>query len=112
MMKQAQMMQANMKTEQSVLDKMMQKQELHVTEFGALCGCQIDYMIENDKPEGAVSWFEMWEQGYPDDPALKNYEHKIAMIDVFAKLKDGFTKSHLFAIYISEWIKHHSKPAE
>jgi len=86
--------QANdLKTAQSVLDKMMQKQELHVTEFGALCGCQIDYMIENDKPEGAISWFEMWEQGYPDDPSLKNYEHKIAMIDVFAKLKDGFPKS-------------------
>ena len=72
---------------------MMQKQELHVTEFGALCGCQIDYMIESDKPEGAISWFEMWEQGYPDHPFLKNYEHKIAMIDVFAKLKNGFPKS-------------------
>ncbi len=77
----------------TVLDKMMQKQELHVTEFGALCGCQIDYMIESDKPEGAVSWFAMWEQGYPDDPSLKNYEHKIAMIDVFTKLKDGFPRS-------------------
>lgn len=86
--------QANdLKTAQSILDKMMQKQELHVTEFGALCGCQIDYMIENDKPEGAVSWFEMWKQGYPNDPALKKYEHQIAMIDVFAKLKDGFQKS-------------------
>ena len=83
----------DLKTAQSVLDKMMQKQELHVTEFGALCGCQIDYMIESDKPEGAISWFEMWEQGYPDDPSLKNYEHKIAMIDAFAKLKDRFPKS-------------------
>jgi tetratricopeptide (TPR) repeat protein len=82
----------DLKTAQSVLDKMMQKQELHVTEFGALCACQIDYMIESDKPEGAVSWFEMWEQGYPDDPSLKNYEHKVAMIDVFAKLKNGFPK--------------------
>jgi hypothetical protein len=72
---------------------MMQKQELHVTEFGTLCGCQIDYMIENDKPEGAIPWFEMSEQGYPDDPSLKNYEHKIAMIDVFAKLKYRFPKS-------------------
>ena len=80
-------------TAKNILDRMMQKQKLHVTEFGALCGCQIDYMIEADKPEGAVSWFEMWEQGYPDDPTLKNYEHKITMIDVFAKLKAGFPKS-------------------
>jgi hypothetical protein len=29
-------------TAQTILDKMMQKQELQVTEFGALCSCQID----------------------------------------------------------------------
>lgn len=80
----------------SILDKMMQKQELHVTEFGAMCACQIDFMIEDDKPEGAISWFEMWQKGYPDDPAIKNYEERIAMIEVFAKiskLKKGFPKS-------------------
>lgn len=76
-----------------ILDKMMQKQELHVTEFGAMCACQIDLMIEDDKPEGAVSWFEMWQEGYPDDPALKGYEDRIAMIEVFTKLKNGFPKS-------------------
>ena len=76
-----------------ILDKMMQKQELHVTEFGAMCACQIDFMIEDDKPEGAISWFEMWQEGYPDDPALKNYEDRIAMIEVFTKLKNGFPKS-------------------
>jgi hypothetical protein len=47
------------------LSKSKRKQELHVTEFGALCGCRIDYMIEADKPEGAVSWFEMWGAGIP-----------------------------------------------
>ena len=76
-----------------ILDKMMQKQEMHVTEFGAMCACQIDFMIEDDKPEGAISWFEMWQEGYPDDPALKNYEHQIAMIEAFTKLKNGFPKS-------------------
>lgn len=76
-----------------ILDRMMQKQELHVTEFGAMCACQIDFMIEDDKPEGAVSWFEMWQEGYPDDPALKGYEDRIAMIEVFTKLKNGFPRS-------------------
>src|SRR5690606_23351735 len=45
----------------TILDKMMQKQELHVTEFSAMCACQIDFMIEDDKPEGALAWFEMWQ---------------------------------------------------
>jgi len=76
-----------------ILDRMMQKPELHITEFGAMCACQIDFMIEDDKPEGAISWFEMWQEGYPDDPALKDYEDRIAMIEVFTKLKNGFPKS-------------------
>jgi tetratricopeptide (TPR) repeat protein len=82
-----------LKKAKPILDKMMQKQELHVTEFGAMCACQIDFMIEDDKPEGAVSWFEMWQEGYPDDPALKDYEDRIAMIEVFTKLKNGLPKS-------------------
>jgi len=76
----------------TILDKMMKKWELHVTEFGALCGCQIDFMIADDKPEGAISWFEMWKQGYPEDPALKKYEHEMAMIEVLSKLKDGMPR--------------------
>ena len=75
-----------------ILDKMMQKQELHVTEFGAMCACQIDFMLQDDKPEGAISWFGMWKQGYPDDPGLKNYEHQMTMLEAFTKLKNGFPK--------------------
>ena len=82
----------DLETAQTILDKMIQKQEMHVTEFGALCGCQIDYMIAVEKPEGAISWFEIWEQGYPDDPGLKNYENKIAMAEALAKLKHDFFK--------------------
>ncbi len=77
----------------AILDQMLKKQELHVTEFGALCGCQIDFMIADDKPEGAISWFDMWKQGYPEDPALEKYEREMAMLEVFSKLKDGFPKS-------------------
>ena len=75
------------------LDKMMQKQEMHVTEFGAMCACQIDYMIEDDKPDGALSWFEMWQEGYPDDPALKNYEERMSMIELYAKFQTVLSKS-------------------
>jgi tetratricopeptide (TPR) repeat protein len=76
----------------TILDKMMQKQELHVTEFGALCACQIDYLIEDDKPEGAVSWWEMWQQGYPEDPARENYEDRMSLITSFVKIQDRLAK--------------------
>jgi tetratricopeptide (TPR) repeat protein len=77
----------------TILDKMMKKQELHVTEFGALCGCQIDFMIADDKPEGAISWFDMWKQGYPDDPALKNYEERMSIAGLLATFRKGLTRS-------------------
>jgi len=75
-----------------VLDKLLQKKQLHVTEFSALCACQIDFFIQDDKPEGALSWFEMWKQGYPDDPNLEKYEEIMGMISVLKKLKQGFPK--------------------
>jgi hypothetical protein len=76
----------------TILDKMMQKQELHVTEFGALCACQIDYLIEDDKPEGAVSWWEMWQQGYPEDPARESYEDRMSLITSFVKIQDRLAR--------------------
>lgn len=77
----------------AILNKMMQKEELHVTEFGALCACQIDLMIVDDKPEGAVAWFEIWEKGFPDDPALEDYEQKVAIIKAFTKLTTVIPRS-------------------
>ncbi|MCX6082325.1 MAG: hypothetical protein NTW32_22585 [Chloroflexi bacterium] len=73
------------------LDKMMTKPELHVTEFSALCACQIDFFLANEKPEGAISWYEMWEQGYPDDTNRENYQTTMTMIRAFSKLAKGFT---------------------
>ena len=69
------------------IDKMASKKKLHVTEFGALCAVQISYLIKDDKPEGALSWYEMWEQGYPEDPVLDDYAEKMEMIKMMEKLK-------------------------
>jgi tetratricopeptide (TPR) repeat protein len=76
----------------SMLDKMMQKTELHVTEFSALCACQVEFMIEDGKPDGAYSWFEIWEQGYPNDPQLDKYEEMIELTRAFAILKKDISK--------------------
>ena len=83
----------DLETAKTILDKMMKKQELHVTEFGALCGCQIDFMIADDNPEGAISWFDMWKQGYPDDPALKNYEERMSIAGLLSTFRNGLSRS-------------------
>jgi tetratricopeptide (TPR) repeat protein len=77
----------DLETARKYIDKMMTRQELHVTEFSALCMCQIDFMIDDDKPEGALSWYEMWQHGYPDDPRLNDYEEKMEIVDIMAKAK-------------------------
>ena len=76
----------------SMLDKMMQKKELHVTEFSAMCACQIDFMIKDGKPEGVLSWYEIWKQVYPEDPQLENYEELIVITEALTKLNQGFPK--------------------
>ena len=73
------------------LDKMMTKPELHVTEFSALCACQIDFFLADEKPEGAISWYKMWEQGYPDDTNREKYQTTITMIKALSKLTKGFS---------------------
>jgi len=86
------MQSGDMEKAREILAKMMQKQEMHVTEFGAMCACQIDFLLEDEKPEGAISWFGMWKEGYPDDPGLKKYEGQLVMLEALTKLKNGFPK--------------------
>jgi len=78
----------DLETAKKYIEKMVGTQELHVTEFSALCSCQIDFMIQDEKPEGAVTWYEMWQQGYPDDPRLEDYEEKMVAVDLLTKIKD------------------------
>jgi tetratricopeptide (TPR) repeat protein len=70
-----------MEKAKTILDRMLQKQALHVTEFSVLCACQIDYLMADNKPEGALSWLEMWKKGAPEDPALKDYEARLSKIE-------------------------------
>ena len=70
------------------IKKMTSKKKLHVTEFSALCAVQISFLVEDDKPEGALSWYEMWEQGYPEDPKLDDYAEQMDMIRVMGNLKN------------------------
>jgi tetratricopeptide (TPR) repeat protein len=83
----------NFEKAREIISRMMKNRELHVSEFGALCACQIDLMLADDKFEGAVTWFEMWKQGYPDDPGLKEYENIMSMFKALQTLKDGFPRS-------------------
>jgi len=76
-----------------ILDKLMQQTELHVTEFGALCVSQIELMLEYKKPDEALTWYEIWKQGYPDDPQLEKFGEQMEMIKMFLGVKKSFFQS-------------------
>jgi len=71
------------KKAREILNKLMTRKQYHVTEFSALCSVFVDLSIEDDQPEAALSWFEIWDGAYPDDPRLKEYQERITMLRVF-----------------------------
>ncbi len=70
----------------TTLDKMMENQNLHVTEFSALVGCQVDYLIQNAQTDSAISWYRLWEKAYPEDPNLERYKGKMDLLDLLSPL--------------------------
>jgi len=77
-----------------ILDKLIKKDKLHITEFSAFCSCQIDFHIADKNIEGAISWLQIWEKVYPEDPSLKKYHELRNLTKAHSKLKNGnFNKS-------------------
>jgi tetratricopeptide (TPR) repeat protein len=72
----------------SILEDIMRKPLLHITEFSALCACQIDLAIARKVPEAAISWYQMWEGVDPEDPLLENYDMQIRMLEALTKLTE------------------------
>ena len=56
-----------------ILDRLMKKERLHVTEFSALCACQIDFDLMKKDLEDAKTWLRVWQGIYPEDPSLERY---------------------------------------
>ena len=70
----------------AILGRLMETKRLHITEYSALCACHIDFLIAKADLEGVASWFQMWRNGYPEDPTLKRYEARFVGLEGFQKL--------------------------
>ena len=79
----------DIKKAQLILNKLMQREELHITEFSALCSCQIDFHMADKNPESAFSWFQTWQKVYPEDPSLKKYSELRFFVKDYSIPKDG-----------------------
>jgi tetratricopeptide (TPR) repeat protein len=78
----------NLKKTREILNKLMTRKQYHVTEFSSLCSVFVDLSIKDDQPDAALSWFEMWEGAYPEDPQLEQAQEQIETLRVFTAIKD------------------------
>ena len=74
---------------QLILNKLMKKDELHITEFSALCACQIDFHMADRNLEGAISWLQIWEEVYPEDTSLGKYQELKNMTKLYSRGING-----------------------
>jgi predicted Zn-dependent protease len=60
-----------------LLNKLMQRKRLHVTEYDALCIAQIELHLAKKNEEVARSWFKMWERPNPKNPKLEWFRKRL-----------------------------------
>lgn len=53
-----------------IVEKMMARDTLHLSEFSLICKCQVDLAMERNDVKGCDNWLSIWRQGYADDPKL------------------------------------------
>jgi tetratricopeptide (TPR) repeat protein len=71
----------------ALLDPMLARKRLHFSEFAALCAAEIDLFLTEGNRDAARSWFEMWEQTDPDNPALGEFRRRFRGGGVGQRLK-------------------------
>jgi hypothetical protein len=62
---------------------------LHVSEFLALCGGQIELLLARGQKDAARSWFDMMEAADPDHPSAQHYRTKFYKPDIRNLLHGG-----------------------
>ena len=77
----------NTKRACQMLDPLLQRQKLHITEFNTLCNAQIELCLEEKNEDAARMWLEMWEQVDEDDVRLWSWRLRLNKDSVGRRLK-------------------------
>jgi len=56
---------------EELVKPLLRNKRLHITEYAALCGAQIEIALARKNREAAQSWIQMWESADPDNPNLE-----------------------------------------
>ncbi len=77
----------------AILEPLIKQRRLHVSEFSAIAGAQIELLLHEGEDKGAQAWLQMWEQIAPDHPniaALKPRLEIASLASTFAAMQKGF----------------------
>ena len=58
----------------TLLETAMRRETLHFSEFESLCAINVELAEEEDAPDTARQWLDMWEQAMPKSPILQEYK--------------------------------------
>lgn len=76
-----------------LLDRMVERTNMHITEFRALCSCKVNLSIADSDFQTARLWIELWKQVAKDDPEIEYFENRINLLEALEETKDLFPKS-------------------
>ena len=60
-----------------MLDPLFSRGRLHFSEFASVCMGHMNLLLAKGEIEGAKSWLQIWEKGYPDHPALPGWRQRL-----------------------------------
>ncbi len=77
---------------QSLIDPVMKREQLHISEFVALCHAQIEILLAENQREGAEAWVQMLEEADPQNPvvpALRRRVERTSISGLLHRLRPG-----------------------
>jgi tetratricopeptide (TPR) repeat protein len=79
-------------TAHRMLNDLMQRKQMHITELVALCQAQIEVWLAEKKPEAARAWMDMWEDVDPEDQRLEEFRLRIESQGGFLRILNRFSR--------------------
>ena len=76
----------------TLLDGLMRRQRMHITEYDALCEAQIHLALARENQEVARSWLQMWEKVNPEDQRLMEYRLMLDTPKLLGLMRDSIKK--------------------
>ncbi len=60
-----------------MLEPLLRRQKLHISEFKALARAEIEIALADNRPEVARNWLDMWRHVDKGNPEIRQWQNRI-----------------------------------